>query len=326
MSRFTDKKVPIILSVGLHLLIFSLLFINISHKRAKAPPTVNIVQAVAVSEPSLTKMSAKPAEPVMPTVAESTIRQIEQTTLKEPDVASVPIAKPIPPEQPKVATAKPPEPIKESVKTPVLPLQEPNTVVPAIAKPKDVDAKKLSEEKEKLERKKTEQALAQKRRQEEAKQLQKELAQESKPTPTVSKVETDKEDSPSATDADSEEEASSDVAKGDSKEASSTTTQADASGELDKYKAQIIQSISRKWIIPDAVSEKVACQLLVHVGPGGIVLSVDVLKESGDTNLDRSARNAIMKASPLPVPESAELFDNFRALRLTFRPEGIVSG
>lgn len=94
-------------------------------------------------------------------------------------------------------------------------------------------------------------------------------------------------------------------------------------GEIDKYKALIIAAISQHWIIPDNVAPNISCQLLVHVATGGIVTSVDLARSSGNQILDRSARTAVLKASPLPVPGNPALFNNFRLLKLTARPEGI---
>lgn len=93
--------------------------------------------------------------------------------------------------------------------------------------------------------------------------------------------------------------------------------------EIDKYKALIIQTISQHWIIPSNIAKNISCQLMVNVAPGGEILGVNLVHSSGNSVLDRSARSAILKSSPLPVPRNAELFDNFRQLMLTVRPEGI---
>jgi colicin import membrane protein len=95
-------------------------------------------------------------------------------------------------------------------------------------------------------------------------------------------------------------------------------------GIVDPYKAAIIQAIAAQWIIPDGVDKNATCQLLVKVGPGGVVLSVKLLSSSGNVLLDRSAQTAVLKASPLPVPSDSVIFDDFRELRLTVRPEGFV--
>jgi len=90
---------------------------------------------------------------------------------------------------------------------------------------------------------------------------------------------------------------------------------------IDKYKALIEQDISQNWLVPSNISKTLSCLLLINVGPGGVVLNVRTLRSSGDAVLDRSARTAVFKASPLPVPKNPALFDKFRALRLTVKPE-----
>ncbi|TNC89766.1 MAG: protein TolA, partial [Thalassolituus sp.] len=56
--------------------------------------------------------------------------------------------------------------------------------------------------------------------------------------------------------------------------------------------------------------------------PTGEVISANVVKSSGHAALDRSVEQAIMKASPLPVPEDIRVFEkNFRTLTMKFRPE-----
>ncbi len=105
----------------------------------------------------------------------------------------------------------------------------------------------------------------------------------------------------------------------------SAAEQSRINNEVDKYKAIIISAISRSWLVPPQANKNLSCQLLVKIGPGGVVLDVKTLKSSGDALLDRSARTAVLKASPLPVPVKPELFDKFRELKLTVRPEKIVS-
>ncbi len=96
-------------------------------------------------------------------------------------------------------------------------------------------------------------------------------------------------------------------------------------GEVDKYKALISQAISQNWIIPGSVDKRLSAQLLIRVAPGGVVLDVQVVKSSGDESLDRSARAAVFKASPLPVPVDSDEFAPFRQFVLKVKPENILN-
>lgn len=93
-------------------------------------------------------------------------------------------------------------------------------------------------------------------------------------------------------------------------------------GLLDKYRAQILQAIQNNWH-PLVQDSQLSCQMLVYLGPGGVVTGVDLVKTSGDAALDRSARLAILRASPLPVPQDQALFDRFRQFRIKMSPQDI---
>ena len=91
------------------------------------------------------------------------------------------------------------------------------------------------------------------------------------------------------------------------------------------YKGLILQTIATHWILPTKINKKISCRFKIHLAPGGKVLSVSLLKSSGDPALDRSARAAVYKASPLPVPANSIQFEKFRTFNLTVRPEKVLS-
>jgi len=94
--------------------------------------------------------------------------------------------------------------------------------------------------------------------------------------------------------------------------------------EIDRYKAMITASIARQWLIGDQVNPDLSGVLLIRVAANGTVLDVQLVKSSGHAALDRSARLAVYKASPLAVPANPDLFNHFRTLRLTFTPRGVL--
>lgn len=96
---------------------------------------------------------------------------------------------------------------------------------------------------------------------------------------------------------------------------------AQMAGEVDKYKAMIINAISRQWILPENVNSGLSSQFRIRLAPNGVVLDVSLTRSSGDAILDRSAQSAIFKASPLPVPTDPATFNLFRDISLTVRPE-----
>jgi colicin import membrane protein len=96
-------------------------------------------------------------------------------------------------------------------------------------------------------------------------------------------------------------------------------------GEVNKYKALILQAISERWLVPAGVDKTLSSELLIRVAPGGMVLDVEVTRTSGDAALDRSARDAVFKASPLPVPDDSDAFDQFRQFVLKMKPQNLVA-
>lgn len=96
-------------------------------------------------------------------------------------------------------------------------------------------------------------------------------------------------------------------------------------GIVNKYQALIIQAISDHWIIPPGANKKLYSELLIHLGTGGTVLDVQVTKSSGDVALDHSARAAVFKSSPLPVPKEPKAFDAFRNFMLKVKPEYVLA-
>lgn len=100
---------------------------------------------------------------------------------------------------------------------------------------------------------------------------------------------------------------------------------AQTQGEVNKYKALIVQAISEKWIVPIQANKHLSTELMIRTAPGGMVLDVQVTKTSGDPSLDSSARAAVLKASPLPVPSDASAFAAFRQFVLKVKPENVLA-
>jgi colicin import membrane protein len=94
-----------------------------------------------------------------------------------------------------------------------------------------------------------------------------------------------------------------------------------AASEADKYRAMIRQKVSRNWARPAGASTGLKCLVRVRLAPGGDVLDAKVVKGSGNALFDRSVEVAVHKASPLPIPAEADLFQYFREIEFQFTPE-----
>jgi colicin import membrane protein len=92
-----------------------------------------------------------------------------------------------------------------------------------------------------------------------------------------------------------------------------------ASGQMNQYIAQITAQIERNWIRPASAQTGLNCEVHVTQVPGGTVTGVQVGRCNGDDTVRQSIEAAVLKASPLPLPADAALFE--RILVVTFRPE-----
>ncbi len=83
---------------------------------------------------------------------------------------------------------------------------------------------------------------------------------------------------------------------------------------IDKIRAKIRGNV----LVPSGISGNPEAVFDVVQLPSGEVASVRLRKSSGVRAYDESVERAILKSSPLPQPDSPDLFE--RELRLTFRP------
>ena len=88
---------------------------------------------------------------------------------------------------------------------------------------------------------------------------------------------------------------------------------------LADYVNRIRGKVRQNWILPQDVQGNPEAIFSVVQLPTGEVLSVKLRKSSGNPALDAAIERAILKSSPLPLPEPRSLFD--RQLELTFRPQ-----
>lgn len=70
----------------------------------------------------------------------------------------------------------------------------------------------------------------------------------------------------------------------------------------DSYYAKVTEKIWREWIYPDFETAGLEVIISIKIDRTGKVVSYEVEESSGNIPFDRSAINAISKASPLPMP------------------------
>jgi colicin import membrane protein len=84
------------------------------------------------------------------------------------------------------------------------------------------------------------------------------------------------------------------------------------------YEAKIRGKVRGNIVLPPGIKGNPEAIFDVVQLPGGEILSVKLKKASGHEGYDKAVERAILKSSPLPKPEQADLFS--RSLELKFRP------
>ena len=87
---------------------------------------------------------------------------------------------------------------------------------------------------------------------------------------------------------------------------------------LNEYIARIQAKVKSNWILPQDIQGNPEAIFDVVQLPTGEVLTIRLVKSSGNSAYDAAVERAILKSSPLPLPPSRDLFS--RELKLTFRP------
>lgn len=124
------------------------------------------------------------------------------------------------------------------------------------------------------------------------------------------------------------EEAREQTAQSAAQQQAAREAQARAAREavvVNEFKALIRDAVERRWSRPPSARNGLSVTLSVNLIPGGEVTGQPVIvKSSGDPAYDRSVQNAILLASPLPVPTDPALFNaHFRKFTFVARPEDL---
>ncbi|MBI4710786.1 MAG: cell envelope integrity protein TolA [Nitrospirae bacterium] len=75
-----------------------------------------------------------------------------------------------------------------------------------------------------------------------------------------------------------------------------------AEGDADSYYGLITRRIWQQWIYPDIKTSGLETMVSIKISGDGKIISQKIEKSSGNALFDRSALNAVSKASPLPPP------------------------
>ena len=89
---------------------------------------------------------------------------------------------------------------------------------------------------------------------------------------------------------------------------------------LMEYIGAIQSSVTRNWRRPTGVPRGLKCTVTVVQASNGKVLRVEITQSSGNVAFDRSIEQAVLAASPLPLPRDRAMFE--REIIFMFNPRG----
>jgi len=217
-----------------------------------------------------------------------------------------PAPQPQPPPEPAKPLPEPPKPPPEPPKPPPEPPKPAPKVEPPAPSKAEIELKakqeKAERERQEKERKEAEKREADKREAEKKKQEEKRLAE-------VRERQAREE---AALKAQAERERVA-VAQ-----AAARATAAEQAKAIDDYIRRIQAKIKGNVVLPPDIAGNPEAIFDVVQLPTGEIIDVQLRKSSGVRAYDEAVQRAIIKASPLPRPDSADLFR--RNLTLKFRP------
>lgn len=305
-------------AIVLHIILFAFLFwhfVSPSINQTPLQPEVDIIQAVAVSQADLTKIAEAKAQQQR-AIEEAARKKQEQIKKAQEEALRVKEQQRQQAEQQKQQEIAKQKALKEQQQKAEQVKAEQAALAEKAALQKQQKAEKLKQEKAAL----AEQALSEKKQQDKE-ELEKAAAEEK--AADDKKAEEAKKEAAQKLKIAKQKELDAQIAL--EKKAAETARTANMQSEIEKYKALIENAIQQHWLVPEGTNQNLSCELLIRVAAGGVVQSVSISRSSGDSALDNSARSAVFKASPLPMPEDHELFDQFREINLTVKPEHLQS-
>lgn len=312
-----DTRDALLLAIGLHVLLFGLMFAGLWWTRSAAPASAAgapveaaLVDADALSQ-SMREVLGERPEPVA---------QAEPEPLPEPvEEDAAPLPQPVP------------EPVPEDAPTPPQPQAQDFIPVPDTVEQDEVvdtptptpsDEQKLQEEK----RRQAQVDLTEKKRQEEAERKRRLAAEAKEREEKLAEIRRRR----AAADREAELAAQKLKQIADARAAREASNAADSAGASApagnggtdtglqaRYAAALTEAILAKWTRPETVPLGARCTLVIKQLPGGEVMSAEVSSPCAYDEMGRrSIEAAVLKAQPLPYAGFEKVFA--RTLTLNF--------
>lgn len=264
-------------AIALHVAIFALLFLSAFFTRKPKPPEV--IAATIIELPG-------PAEAPQPAIEE---------------IAPPPVPEPPKPEPPKPKPKPKPEPPKpdpEKLKQE----QERKAAEEQKRKMREQEEQKKREElqlKAEAERKRIEE---EKKRQQEEARLKREMEELQRAAEAEERQRMLDEEKRRIEEARRQREAEEQRRRDELARQIAAAEAAERRGRQASWGALLAQRITRFWTRPTGSPEDFRCLVEMELQPTGAVVSARVTRSCGNPGLDRSVEQAVLKASPMPLP------------------------
>jgi len=317
---------PTVLAVGLHVLVFGMLFVSFS-KTPELPPSKPIVQATLYQLKSQSQATTQTNQKIAGEAKKTAAKQFETEQMEQRKVEQQKQAAAVAAEQKKAEEARKADAAKAAADK-------------AAAAKKAEEAKRLEQQKQaEIAKKKSAEELTKKKAAEEAKkkaaeEAKRKAAEEAKKKAAAEAAKKKAaEEAKKKAAADAARKAAEDKKAQALAELLSDTTErqqalADSHGDqvAGDFDDLIRLRAAEGWSRPPSARNNMTVQLQVNMLPDGTIANVSVSRSSGDAPFDNSAVAAVKNIGRLTEMQglSPQDFQPYRSFKMTFTPEDLA--
>lgn len=317
---------PTVLAVGLHVIIFGMLFVSFS-MTPELPPSKPIVQATLYQLKSQSQATSQTNQKIAGEAKKTAAKQYEAEQMEQRKIEQQKQAAAKAAEQKKAEEARKAEAAKAAADK-------------AAAAKKAEEAKKVEQQKQaEIAKKKAAEELAKKKAAEEAKKKAAEEAKKKAAEEAKKKAAAEAAKKNAAEEAKKKAAAEAARKAAEDKEAQalaellSDTTErqqamADTHGDqvAGNFDDLIRLRAAEGWTRPPSARNNMTVQLQVNMLPDGTITNVSVSRSSGDVPFDNSAVAAVKNIGRLTEMQglSPQEFQPYRSFKMTFTPEDLA--
>ena len=309
---------PTVLAVGLHVIIFGMLFVSFS-MTPELPPSKPIVQATLYQLKSQSQATSQTNQKIAGEAKKTAAKQYEAEQMEQRKIEQQKQAAAKAAEQKKAEEARKAEAAKAAADK-------------AAAAKKAEEAKKVEQQKQaEIAKKKAAEELAKKKAAEEAKKKAAEEAKKKAAAEAAKKKAAEEAKKKAA--AEAARKAAEDKKAQALAELLSDTTErqqamADTHGDqvAGNFDDLIRLRAAEGWTRPPSARNNMTVQLQVNMLPDGTITNVSVSRSSGDVPFDNSAVAAVKNIGRLTEMQglSPQEFQPYRSFKMTFTPEDLA--